>query len=260
MSDSSYLYSHFSTMPSPRKKQLQPRKRPAQARSAETVAVILAAAAHILERDGYGQYSTNAIAKHAGVSIGSLYQYFPGKDAITIALIQQEGTRVFGAIEKASLIDNWQDALRAMIDVAARHQMARPALARILDVEESRLQPENGTAEIAAILEAVLKRGLSSAMPIGHRTPAIDVVAIVRGVADMAAEQQHPGLDDLRHRLDCAFFGYLALACPGCAELLSAATQTDEAHLRAAQKRPRERVKVSCQRTQRRGRIPKRYP
>jgi hypothetical protein len=122
------------------------------------------------------------------------------------------------------------------------------------------LQPENGTAEIAAILEAVLKRGLSSAMPIGHRTPAIDVVAIVRGVADMAAEQQHPSLDDLRHRLDCAVFGYLALACPGCAELLSAATQTDEAHLRAAQKRPRERVKVSCQRTQRRGRIPKRYP
>jgi AcrR family transcriptional regulator len=211
-------------MPSPRKKQLQPRKRPAQARSAETVAVILTAAAHILEKDGYGQFSTNAIAKRAGVSIGSLYQYFPGKDAITIALIQQEGARVVGAIQEASLIDNWQDALRAMIEVASRHQMARPALARILDVEESRLQPENGTAEIAAIVEAVLKRGLSDAMPIDHRTLAIDIVAIARGVADMAAEQDDVSLDELRHRLHCAVFGYLALACPSCAGLLSVAT------------------------------------
>jgi AcrR family transcriptional regulator len=216
--------SRFSTMPSPRRKQLQPRKRPAQARSAETVAVILTAAAHILERGGYGQYSTNAIAKRAGVSIGSLYQYFPGKDAITIALIQQEGARVVGAIEEASLIDNWQDALRAMIDVAARHQMARPALARILDVEEARLQPENGTAEIAAILEAVLKRGLSSAMPMDPSTLALDIVAIARGLADMAAEHEGVSLENLRHRLDCAVFGYLARACPACAGSLSEAS------------------------------------
>jgi len=204
-------------MPSPRKKQLQPRKRPAQARSAETVAVILAAAAHILERDGYSQYSTNTIAKRAGVSIGSLYQYFPGKDAITIALIQQEGTRVVRAIEEASLIGNWQDALIAMIDVAARHQIARPALARILDLEESRLQPENSKVEILAILEAVLKRRLSNATHLCHRTLAVDVVAITRGVTDMAAEQDDVSLDDLRHRLDCAVFGYLARACPTCA-------------------------------------------
>lgn len=217
-------YSRFSTMPSPRKKQLQPRKRPAQARSAETVAVILAAAAHILERGGHGQYSTNAIARRAGVSIGSLYQYFPGKDAITIALIQQEGARVVGAIEEASRIDNWQDALRAMIDVAARHQMARPALARILDVEEARLQPENGVAEIAAILETVLERGLNGAMPMDHHTLALDIVAIARGVADMAAEQENVSMDNLRHRLDCAVFGYLAQACPACAGSLSAAT------------------------------------
>jgi AcrR family transcriptional regulator len=201
-------------MPSPRKKQLQPRKRPAQARSAETVAVILTAAAHILEKDGYGQYSTNAIAQRSGVSIGSLYQYFPGKDAITIALIQQQGVRVLEAIQKASLLDDWRDALRAMIDVAARHQMARPALARILDVEESRLQAENGMGEIAAIVETVLRRGLSGAIRIDHRTLAIDIVAIARGVADTAAGQGDVGLEDLRHRLDGAVFGYLALACP----------------------------------------------
>jgi AcrR family transcriptional regulator len=211
-------------MASPRKKPLQPRKRPAQARSTETVAVILTAAAHILEKDGYGQYSTNAIAKRAGVSIGSLYQYFPGKDAITIALIQQEGARVAGAIEEASHIENWRDALRAMIDVAARHQLARPMLARILDVEQSRLQPEKGVAEIAAIVEEVLKRGLRGAIPIGHRTLAIDIVAITRGVVDIAAEQGDVSLNDLRHRLDCALFGYLALACPASSGLISAAT------------------------------------
>ena len=66
---------------------LEPRKAPAQARSTATVAAILEAAARILETDGLAGYSTNAIARRAGVSVGSLYQYFPGKDAITRALI-----------------------------------------------------------------------------------------------------------------------------------------------------------------------------
>src|ERR1700748_599799 len=110
-----------------------------------------------------------------------------------------------------------------MIEVAAHHQMGLPALARILDVEEARLRPENGIAEIAVIVEAVLKRGLSGAMSIDHRTLAIDIVAIARGVADVAAEQDPVSLDDFRHRMQCAVFGYLTLACPGCAALLSGA-------------------------------------
>lgn len=64
-----------------------PRKAPGQPRSAHTVAAILEGAAQVLEERGLAGYTTNAIAARAGVSIGSLYQYFPTKDAVTVALI-----------------------------------------------------------------------------------------------------------------------------------------------------------------------------
>ncbi|MFL5784041.1 MAG: TetR/AcrR family transcriptional regulator [Bacteriovoracaceae bacterium] len=61
---------------------LTPRKEPNQERSRETVENIVTATTHILEKDGFEKISTNRIAEKAGVSIGSLYQYFPTKDAI----------------------------------------------------------------------------------------------------------------------------------------------------------------------------------
>ena len=69
---------------------LGPRKTPAQPRAAVTVHAILEGAASLLERQGLEGYTTNEIAARAGVSIGSLYQYFPNKDAVTIALIERE--------------------------------------------------------------------------------------------------------------------------------------------------------------------------
>ena len=61
---------------------LIPRKTPRQSRATATRDAIVEAAARILEADGMGGFNTNAIAARAGVSIGSLYQYFPAKDAI----------------------------------------------------------------------------------------------------------------------------------------------------------------------------------
>ncbi|MGA8744412.1 MAG: TetR/AcrR family transcriptional regulator [Solirubrobacterales bacterium] len=64
-------------------------KEPRQARSRETFDAILAAAAQVFERQGYAGATTNRIAERAGVSIGSLYQYFPNKDAILFALAER---------------------------------------------------------------------------------------------------------------------------------------------------------------------------
>lgn len=64
-----------------------PRKRPRQARSVATFEAILEAAARILESLGFAGFNTNAVAELAGVSIGSLYQYFPSKDALIVELI-----------------------------------------------------------------------------------------------------------------------------------------------------------------------------
>lgn len=67
----------------------EPRKLPRQQRSAETVERILTAAARIFDERGYRGTTTNHVAQQAGVSIGSLYQYFPNKDALLVALAER---------------------------------------------------------------------------------------------------------------------------------------------------------------------------
>lgn len=71
------------------KQRLEPRKAPVQKRSKATVDVILAAAAQVFETHGYSAGTTNRIAKRAGVSIGTLYQYFPSKEALAVALLER---------------------------------------------------------------------------------------------------------------------------------------------------------------------------
>ena len=67
----------------------KPRKSPSQQRSQLTVAALLKATAHILVKEGYESASTNRIAAAAGVSIGSLYQYFPSKEALVAAVVDR---------------------------------------------------------------------------------------------------------------------------------------------------------------------------
>lgn len=73
----------------PPSRALSPRKSPQQLRSRDTVATILEAAARVFEESGIERATTNAIAARAGVSVGSLYQYFPNKLAVVRALIDR---------------------------------------------------------------------------------------------------------------------------------------------------------------------------
>ena len=68
---------------------VSPRKSPLQERSRRTVERILDAAARIFHEEGYAGATTNDIADEAGVSVGSLYQYFPNKDALLVALTKR---------------------------------------------------------------------------------------------------------------------------------------------------------------------------
>jgi AcrR family transcriptional regulator len=70
--------------------QISSRKQPKQARSTELVASIMSAAAQVLEKEGAGRFTTARVAERAGVSIGSLYQYFPNKAAILFQLQNDE--------------------------------------------------------------------------------------------------------------------------------------------------------------------------
>ena len=75
-----------------------PRKQPSQSRSTATYEAILEAAARVLEENGYATVSTNLIAEKAGVSIGSLYEYFPTKDAIFAELIRKLDKQMADAV------------------------------------------------------------------------------------------------------------------------------------------------------------------
>src|SRR5258708_25721914 len=75
--------------PMARRARTAPRKKPKQGRSQATVDAILVATARVLCETGYDRASTNRIALAAGVSVGSLYQYFPSKEALVAALAER---------------------------------------------------------------------------------------------------------------------------------------------------------------------------
>src|SRR5258708_33812365 len=77
------------------------RRIPRQARAGETVSLILEATAQILEAGGLPAFTTNAVAERAGVSIGTLYQYFANKNAILLALARQQMTIGLASIGRA---------------------------------------------------------------------------------------------------------------------------------------------------------------
>lgn len=115
------------------------RKTPRQARARATIEAILEAAAQLIERDGEAGFNTNAIAERAGVSIGSLYRYFPYKRAILLALARREMTE-HNAVVASRIAGETADDLapdRAMIRAFlhafdGRAQARRAAIAVLL--------------------------------------------------------------------------------------------------------------------------------
>ena len=110
-----------------------PRKRPRQERSRFTVEAILEAAADILVRDGYEKLTTNRIADRAGVNVASLYQYFPGKEAIVAELRRRHGAAERAAARETLALRRGQDLeaiLRALVARGVAAHAVAPALHR----------------------------------------------------------------------------------------------------------------------------------
>jgi AcrR family transcriptional regulator len=188
----------------------QPRKTPRQKRAQATVEAILEAAARILEGPEPEALTTNAIAERAGVGIGSLYQYFPGKTAIIAELIRRENARL-----QAHLADTagrglpLQQAIEALVANAVAHQLDRPRLARMLDFlepglrlgEQARSTATGINATVAALLRA---QGLPA-----PETAARDLVAMAKGMIDAAGLHGETDRAALQRRVTAAITGYL---------------------------------------------------
>jgi AcrR family transcriptional regulator len=121
----------------PARRRLAPRRRPRQARSQATAAAILGAAARVFAAHGYAAGTTNRIAERAGVSVGSLYEYWPNKDAILTALIERH-------LEEARAVlvplvtdargggRSLADLVRGLVEAMVALHAHEPALHRVL--------------------------------------------------------------------------------------------------------------------------------
>jgi AcrR family transcriptional regulator len=141
-----------------------PRKSPTQVRSRATVDAIVAATARVLVRDGYDALSTNRVAKEAGVSVGSLYQYFPGKEALVAAVMEQYAsrmqeniaTRMQNAPPAASAEEVATELIRAMLAA----QQAEPRLHRALVEQVPRIGALRRLHELSTNYERLVEAWL----------------------------------------------------------------------------------------------------
>ena len=203
----------------PTRRRAAPRKRPRQERSEATVSAALEAAAREFASAGYEATTTNGIAAAAGISVGSLYQYFPSKEAIAVEL-----ARRFRA-ERLAFIRTQLDAVgakpvesvvRALFASFLKAEGIQPALYRVL-IEEV-MRTTSGRQELRGYeekLEALVADALRRVQP----PPAIEdvdlaafmlvrlVLALVHSAAADRPRFNTPALLNELTRLVVAYLG-----------------------------------------------------
>jgi AcrR family transcriptional regulator len=127
----------------PKRSTSTPRKRPTQARSQATVNAVLEATTQVLDREGLDAATTTRIAEVAGVSIGTLYQYFSHRDAIFDALQDREFERALALMQTVlsdgNLVRTPRETVTAVVKGLAALYASCPGLHRLLAIEGLRV-------------------------------------------------------------------------------------------------------------------------
>jgi AcrR family transcriptional regulator len=150
------------------------RKQPQQARSADLVAAILEAAVQVLVKEGAGRFTTARVAEKAGVSVGSVYQYFPNKAAILFRLQSDEWRQT-------------TDLLRAILA-----DLERPPLERLRTLVHAFIRSE--------CEEAGMRVALNDAAPLYRDAPEAQAVRVAGSdiVRDFMREALPQGSEEVR--------------------------------------------------------------
>ncbi len=189
-------------MPTLTRPPLKPRKQPVQARSTASVEAIIEATIQVLLRDGRGLLTTSKVAARAGVSVGSLYQYFPNKSSLLQAALRAHLERVYGAVSStcarlhgkplramgSSLVAEFLEAKFEHIEMslalyrisddlegaAIARSMGRQsveAIAAMLHSSPDRFnaEPEAAASMLFAVMAGTSRRMLESADPVAAR-------------------------------------------------------------------------------------------
>jgi AcrR family transcriptional regulator len=147
----------------PGKSDVNPRKAPRQARAKDTVDAIVEATIQVLLEETYGRFTTVRVAERAGVSIGTLYQYYPNKAALAVAVIDRCCEEFLTAFESA--LDNRRcasldDCIRALIDMAfVSHHLPPDRHRCVLE-----LAPRLGVADRTEVVGQMAAKAVESAL------------------------------------------------------------------------------------------------
>src|SRR4051794_27192199 len=160
------------------------RKKPQQERSQAMVATLLEAATRVFVKEGYAKATTNRIATAAGVSVGSLYQYFPSKDAIAVELLRRyrDGlVELVGSRLSSATPETFDAVVRELINELLRAEGINPALHRVLIEQVLRTSARREMLGFEERLEEALAGGMRAAK-IELRNPELSAFMLVRVV------------------------------------------------------------------------------
>ena len=185
-----------------RKAATNPRKKASQERSRATVDALVEATARILVREGFEKTSTNRIAEVAGVSVGSLYQYFPGKEALVAAVIDRHNEEIM-ALVRAALVEvaemPIEKAVRRLVTVAIEAHRIKPELHRVLAEQIPRagkLDVEAYSREIHTLVRAYLECRRKEMRKVDLDVATFLCVSTIEAVAHNAVLDQAEMLSD----------------------------------------------------------------
>jgi len=198
-----------------------PRKSASQQRSRLTVDALLEATARILIREGFDKASTNRIAEVAGVSVGSLYQYFPSKEALVAALIDRHRREVMQVIQgelAAALNLPIEQAVRKLVAAAVKGHRVDPKLHRALTEQIPRVgrleKVETFSRQNYALFEAYLERHRQEIRAVDLRLAAFVCVTSIEALTHTAVLHQKLVSDEAEEALveeaSRLVIGYLA--------------------------------------------------
>jgi AcrR family transcriptional regulator len=145
-----------------------PRKLPIQARSRARVANILKAAGSLLGEMGYAELSTNLIAERAKIPVGSIYQFFEGKDDIVAALVDQFRERILALVDQLDVAGAQRDRrafVARLIDGIAAIQAETSAFVCVFSANQAHARFDNVARELRHTLTAHLDQTFAVAFP-----------------------------------------------------------------------------------------------
>jgi AcrR family transcriptional regulator len=200
------------------------RKNPRQQRAQKTVATILEAAVQVIDRQGYDAATTNHIAERAGVSVGTLYQYFSNKEEIITALMQSYRVQLAETVVRelehsrpGSLSETVREVIRALIK---SHLVSAQARSFVTQTRLASQRSRPGEGPFAQLLKSKLEEAIEekqlAASGVGNDVGMFVLITAVIGVVQNTVIHDPALLNDpeLEHQLVRLVCRYLEIAQP----------------------------------------------